>query len=505
MCGSRLTVRYTLLAVLLSLPLACAAEMRTWTDRTGQHRTEAELVEFRDGQVRLRKPDGQIVTLALDRLSAEDQSYLQERVAPSAPDAETPDPLAPSDKTVVIEFGSGAKMTGRITARDDEYVMMEAEVSGRTFSRRYPTRSIQAVTVDGNRIVLGASESTVAKSSAGPAVEGVPRTREEINRLIDELGRTPPDWWDSTPLNYPETLDLNWPAKAPEPWNAQKNVGQYIWDIIDPNPSKWREGVRLVHFLLDRHKQDPEKRQRAMETLGRLYFLLLRDHARAAFWWRQAGVERQANSPQGVELAECFWRLGNKQMALDMLNRNKVYFTTIKLLADMGETRRALQIADAAARGGWADLGYLYAGDACRIEGRYDEALRYYQQVLELKAGPQQEKRLERNQTRARANIQAIKIYDNLDLRRIPDGTYQGASPGYVADIHVEVTIRQGRIVEVRVTDHKEKQYYGALAETPAKIIDKQGVKGVDATTSATITSEAIINATALALSKGLR
>ena len=298
-------------------------------------------------------------------------------------------------------------------------------------------------------------------------------------------------------MNYPKSLDLDWPAKPPGPWNAQKNVGQYVWDIVDPNPNKWREGVRLIHFLLERHKQDPEKRLRAMETLGRLYFLLLRDYARAAFWWRQAGVERQANLPQGVELAECYWRLGNKQMALEFLGKNRVYFTTIKLLADMGETRRALQIADAAARGGWSDLAYLYAGDACRIEGRYEEATRYYQKVLEMKAHDKEAKRIERNQTRARANIQAIKIYDNLDLSRIPDGIYQGAAPGYVADIQVQVTIRQSRIVEVRVTDHKEKQYYGALAETPAKIIDKQGVKGVDATTSATITSEAIINATA--------
>ena len=46
-------------------------------------------------------------------------------------------------------------MTGRITARDDEYVTMEAEVSGRKFSRRYPVRSIRAATLDGRRIVLG--------------------------------------------------------------------------------------------------------------------------------------------------------------------------------------------------------------------------------------------------------------------------------------------------------------------------------------------------------------
>jgi uncharacterized protein with FMN-binding domain len=69
----------------------------------------------------------------------------------------------------------------------------------------------------------------------------------------------------------------------------------------------------------------------------------------------------------------------------------------------------------------------------------------------------------------------------------------------------VEVSVRGGRIETVRVTEHKEKQYYGALTETPAKIIQKQGVKGVDATTSATITSEAIINATAKALASALK
>jgi len=39
------------------------------------------------------------------------------------------------------------------------------------------------------------------------------------------------------------------------------------------------------------------------------------------------------------------------------------------------------------------------------------------------------------------------------------------------------------------------------MIDTPKKIIDKQAVKGIDATSGATITSEAIINATAKALS----
>ena len=44
-----------------------------------------------------------------------------------------------------------------------------------------------------------------------------------------------------------------------------------------------------------------------------------------------------------------------------------------------------------------------------------------------------------------------------------------------------------------------------SAADTPAKIIAKQGVKGVDATSNATITSEAIINGTAKALASGAK
>ena len=488
---------------------AAAAESRTWTDSTGKYKIVAEFQECRDGQVQLKTENGRMVSLPLDKLSAQDQAYVEQltsRDAAIPAAAGRSDPLAPSPGPVTLELATGARITGTITARDERFVTMEVVASGRTLSRKYPVDGVQAVTVAGKRVELkqpGATSAAprAAAASAAPAV----RTESEIDRLIDELGRTTPDWWAATPLNYPKTLDLTWPQKAEGPWDPQKNVGQYLWDIVHPNSGKWREGVRLIHFLLERHAKDKEKRGRAMRTLGRMYFLLLRDYARAAFWWRQAGVESDANWPEGIELAECYWRLGNKQMALKCLRRNTVYFTTIKLLADMGETRQALELADGAARGGWSDLAYLYAGDACRIEGRYDEALRYYKKVLDVKPQGNAQKRVERNQERARTNIQAIEIYDNLQLSRVRDGTYNAAAPGYAGSVRVEVAIRGGRIEAVRVTDHQEKQYYGAIAETPAKIIEKQGVKGVDATTSATITSEAIINATALALTKGLR
>ena len=414
------------------------------------------------------------------------------------------------DGAAVIELLTGVKVEGRITARDDQKITVEARVGGRVFPRTFPVERVRAVTIGGRREVLngpaGGDDTAMEGAGGGAAAEiGVERSRMEIDRLIDQLGRMRPDWWDSVKLNYPKTLDLSWPQRPPPPWNAQKNVGQYLWDIIQPNPRRWNEGVRFVHHLVELHGSNQEKRGRAMAKLGQLYYLLQQDYARAAFWWRQAGVDRSSRSPQAVNLAECYWRLGNKRMALDLLNKTDPFFSLVKLLADMGETERAIQIAESGTRGAWADLAYLHAGDACRIAGQYERAIGYYEKVLGVRPTGRAAERIQRNHQRARANIEGIRIFDALDLRQVPDGTYRAESDGYAGEVHVEVVVGGGRIASVRVTSHKEKQYYTALTETPRKIIEKQGLKGVDATTSATVTSEAIINATAKALAKGLK
>ena len=45
-------------------------------------------------------------------------------------------------------------------------------------------------------------------------------TNNEIDAKIDEAGRALPGWWQSVPLQYPETLDLSWPEQSPGPWDA---------------------------------------------------------------------------------------------------------------------------------------------------------------------------------------------------------------------------------------------------------------------------------------------
>ena len=138
------------------------------------------------------------------------------------------------------------------------------------------------------------------------------RSRAEVEALITKAGATPPEWWPTVEVNYPPTLNLTW-ANPGKEWNAQKNLGQYIWDIINPNPSRWREGVRLLHHVLTVNKDSPEKLEKTTEALARMYQSLLQDWARAAFWWRktiQLGGYDEADF--ALDLGECYWRLGNR-------------------------------------------------------------------------------------------------------------------------------------------------------------------------------------------------
>src|SRR5688572_24754675 len=63
---------------------ACG-ELRTWSDRSGAHRREAAFVEFKADAARLRNPDGQFVSVPIDRLSEADRAYLRRRAAHAEP------------------------------------------------------------------------------------------------------------------------------------------------------------------------------------------------------------------------------------------------------------------------------------------------------------------------------------------------------------------------------------------------------------------------------------
>ena len=323
------------------------------------------------------------------------------------------------------------------------------------------------------------------------------KPKAEVVATIKKVGSTPPDWFQATPLNFPKSLDLTWTDPQPgSPWDPSKNVGQFIWTSINENEARWREGIRFLHHLLTVNQKNPAIVKRTMTALANMYHNLHEDWARAAFWWEKAG---DTSNP---DLAHCYFKLGSRTMAAEVLKAystdNSRHCNIARLWAEMGDVDRALKMALQTAQS-TPDVGFLAAGDICRVAGRYTEALGHYQKVVDAPSGGRD---LKQSKGRAQASIDAIKLVDTLDLKKVPDGTYRDASLGYSGQVNVEVQVAGGKIADVKVTQHTEKQYYSAITDTTRQLIAKQGAKGVDATSGATITSEAVINASLKAVRK---
>ena len=302
---------------------------------------------------------------------------------------------------------------------------IESVIGGKKLKRTYSYRIVHAVTLKGKRFELTPIETLQGSKSAQAAHDAGStwRTKEEVLALIEEVGTTPPDWFDATQVDVPDTLELSWPEKAGEGWNNTKNVGQFIWDIVNPNEHRWHSGIKMVHQCMAMHADDKQLLNRDMEKLGTMYFTLLQDYTRAAFWYQKIGV--QANRPQGVHLAECYWRLGNKDMALEMMRGKVLPPNSVKLLGDMGEIKDALNVADVYSKTQAASEVFLAAGDALRSANRLDEALKYYQRVLNTDTDRNEEYR-QRFRARAKGAIEAIQLFDKAEVASVADGVCMG-------------------------------------------------------------------------------
>ena len=94
---------------------------------------------------------------------------------------------------------------------------------------------------------------------------------------------------------------------------------------------------------------------------------------------------------------------------------------------------------------------------------------------------------------------------ENVDLKRVKDGSYTGSATGFRGPVQVEITVKEGKIVSARITQHREDLPANAISYVPRRIVEEQGIGGVDAVTSATISSDAIINAAGKALGSGAK
>ncbi len=355
-------------------------------------------------------------------------------------------------------------------------------------------------------LILLASGLAAADKPAGKAAEP---TAAEIAKQVAAAAAGKPDWWEATALNYPQTLDLTCQQNKGGGWKPNLVPGQWMWDVVNPNPARWKDGTKFWHFVLSNAKKNklPEAEKAATTTLGHCYGELLQDWPRAIYWYQQADLLGAGNDERTIALANAYWRLGSRTLAVQTLKPLRQdgtrHGSLIKQWADMGDYPTAYRLAQARV-GSTEDIGWFMSGYVAQVEGSWAKALDCFK-----KAAAAEEKKSGRDwkQTKVRATsaMEAITLFEGLDLKRVADGTYRDTSVGYVGPVGVEVKVAGQRITSIRVTDHHEKQYYAALEEMPAKIIAKQHVKGIDATLGATITAEAIVFASAKALHQGQR
>ena len=369
------------------------------------------------------------------------------------------------------------------------------------------------------------------------------KTKEQVDAQVISAGNTNPDWWDSVKLDYPATLDMNWPVqqgiwegRGGEGQRGQRNgqqgqrrgrgnqaqiptnVDQYLMQIIYPNLSQHEQGIKLVSYLMTLQKDFPEKYNRDMNTLGYLYYDFTMDYARAAYWWQK--YAEAGGSADMLKIARCYYELGSKEAAEEiLLKANSNDRDTIKLWATIGEVEKALGMvgsytsSNRGGRGGGNNLQAekdMLAAEICRQAGRYDQAIEYYKKVAATQSN-------NRNRggrggdnrslsSRANANIEAVELIKVLDLSKVPDGAYTGTGTGHEGNLTVKVTVSGGKIKLVEVIQQRETPNRYVTAEpVTRKIVSKQGFHGVDAVTGATYTSDAIINAVAKAVVSAMK
>lgn len=91
-------MKRTLLAIVFGLliTMAMPAAARKWTSSDGQFSTDAELVDFADGKVTLKKRTGETITVPVESLSELDRRFLQSPKKKPAASKEKPKPKVAS-------------------------------------------------------------------------------------------------------------------------------------------------------------------------------------------------------------------------------------------------------------------------------------------------------------------------------------------------------------------------------------------------------------------------
>ncbi|WOO35834.1 FMN-binding protein [Anaerocolumna sp. AGMB13020] len=91
--------------------------------------------------------------------------------------------------------------------------------------------------------------------------------------------------------------------------------------------------------------------------------------------------------------------------------------------------------------------------------------------------------------------------YEEVDMSKVADGVYFGEVDAGLVYVKVSVTIKDNKIINIRILKHKNG--LGGKAESIVTEMLQQNSYNVDAVSGATLSSEAIKSAVSKALKKG--
>ena len=352
-----------------------------------------------------------------------------------------------------------------------------------------------------------------------PSAAGDTRTPAEVLKLVADRGATLPDWWDSVELKYPETLDLlgnGGSSLAPD-----YHLFAYMNKVIKPDPTKWRMGIKLLGKVVKLRKAEVAKGKdvrpmtartrwlQSMRLLANSYNMYENDYARAAYWYRQILQRaKKKNAVMANLLARCYWKLGSGALAVKTLkefglDKGVTNVFVVETWGFLGEVATAERLAKALVAKGRSPQAYMALGNIYRARGQLDKALACYKKIPAPTGAGGHAIMWARQ---ARVNMDAIALAPTARrMTKLPgvDAVLRGSSVGFRGPIEVAVTVdKNGKITAVEVVKSEEDSAFFVRAKhfMPKRILAAQSVTDVDTVTAATVSSQAILNATTKAL-----
>lgn len=293
---------------------------------------------------------------------------------------------------------------------------------------------------------------------------------ESLAEAMKKVEKNPPDWLADVPVNY----------DTAQPW---KKARHHIRKLLGQGGKYQREAIKLTYdYLVERKVQEDVHELPMYLYLGGERAWAIKVYEQ----WLLTQPKGQAHACQ--DLASCYLSFGETGKALDVLKR------ALHKLPDppwrtMAEAKINDQMGDV----------YAKAGDKANARDHYQTAIRHYGVAKPRYGRHLLPRRIAKTQCK-----QDLLDKVTLDLSGLRNGVYQGRSLGYTKDLTATVRVKAGRMQDIKL-HHKENIEQGATKIIPQRIVEKQSLH-VDGVTGATITTQAIIEATYRALQKaGLR